>query len=138
MKVPVSIFVAVLLGGAPLVLAQSSTTGALAGTVRDGEGAHLPGATVTVIDDATNQTQTATTGADGGYRFSMLAPGTYAVQFRSAGFKTARMASVVVSVSEAPTLDAALEPGEPAEQVACDCHISVVTSSTGTLVDAKT
>ena len=109
MKAPVGIFV--FLAAAGLAFGQSSTTGALAGTVRDEAAAALPGVTVTLTDDATNQIQTAATGVDGGYRFSMLAPGTYEVQFGAAGFKTARMASLVVSVSETGTLDAAMVPG---------------------------
>ncbi len=99
----------------------------------------LPGASVTLTDAATGQVQTSTTGPDGGYRFGLLAPGTYEARFAAAGFKTARMAAVVVSVSEAPTLDAVLDdrrgagPGGvplPAQRSS--------TSSTGDLVDAKT
>jgi hypothetical protein len=86
---------------------------------------------------ATSQVETSTTGSDGGYRFSLLAPGAYEARFSSPGFKTARMASLVVSVSDAPVLDAVLEPGDPSEQGECHCHISTVTSSTGDLVDAK-
>ena len=44
---------------------QSATTGALAGSVKSSAGAALPGAIVTLVDDATKQTQTATTAAEG-------------------------------------------------------------------------
>jgi hypothetical protein len=117
---------------------QSTTTGALAGTIRNFAGDALPDVAVTLTDVATNQVQTATTGADGGYRFALLAPGTYEARFASPGFRTARMPSVIVSVSEAPTLDASLEPGEPSDVAECRCHVAIVTSSTGQLVDAKT
>ena len=93
------------------VAGQSATTGALSGGVTSSAGATLPNVTVTLTGDATNQPQTATTGADGTYRFSMLAPGSYEVRFALDGFKTARMAQVVVSISEVPTLDAVLDPG---------------------------
>ncbi len=92
---------------------------------------------MTLTDAATGQVQTSTTGADGGYRFGLLAPGTYAARFAAAGFKTARMEPVVVSVSEAPTLDAVLDEGEAPEPVECHCRLRIVTSSTGDLVDAK-
>lgn len=93
---------------------------------------------MTRTDAATNQVQTSVTGPDGGYRFALLAPGSYEARFAAAGFKTARMEAVVVSVSEAPTLDAVLESGEPANIAACLCHVATVTSSTGVLVDAET
>ena len=127
------------LAAASLSLAsgQSATTGALAGTVRSEAGDAVPGATVTLTDSATNQVETSATGADGGYRFGLLAPGTYEVRFTASGFQTARMQSVVVNVSEAPTLDAVLAPGEAAEIAECRCRLALVTSSTGDLVDAK-
>jgi hypothetical protein len=117
---------------------QSATSGALAGTVRDAAGAAVPNAEVTLNNPATNQSLDTTTGADGAYRFSMLPPGTYEVRFHSSGFKTARMSQVVVNISEVPALDASLEPGEPADVVECNCRVTLATSSTSTVVDAKT
>lgn len=129
---------ALLLGCPSLAPCQSATTGALAGTVRNPAGDPLPDVTVTLTDAATNQIQTSSTGPNGGYRFGLLTPGTYEARFAAPGFKTARLQSVVVSVSEAPTLDAALEVGKPADQAECQCHLNIVTSSTGDLVNAKT
>src|ERR1035441_8389734 len=117
---------------------QSATTGALAGAVTDPGGAALPHGTVTLANSATLATQTAVTGGNGGYTFSLLSPGAYAVQFAAPGFKTALMSSVAVNVGEAPTLDAALERGEAAEPVPCQCKITVTTSSTSTSVNSKT
>lgn len=131
------LWTALFLGCPSLTWCQSATTGALAGTVRNATGDPFPDVIVTLTDAATSQVQTAATGPDGGYRFALLAPGSYEARFTAPGFKTARLASVVVSVSEAPTLDAALEPGE-ADIVECQCHLSTITSSTGVLVDANT
>lgn len=122
----------------PVVTAQSATTGALAGRVSSVDGNALPDATVTLIDAATKQTQTAVTGADGAFRFAMLAPGSYEVRFAHAGYKASRIEQVTISISEAPALEAALEAGDPAEEVPCQCRLSLATSSTGTLVDART
>ena len=94
----------------------SATTGGLTGTVTNQAGAAVPNATVTLTNSATNRLQTTSTGANGGYTFSLLPPGDYAVQFAPPGFKTARTGRLVVSVSEAPVLDAVLEPGEPPSQ----------------------
>jgi len=119
--------------------AQSSTTGALRGTVIDPAGAVIPGVTVALTNVTTGQALVTTTNADGLYAFSLLPPGTYDVNFSAQGFKTASAMSVVVNVSEAPELDAQLEAGASNERVACQCQLSqTATSSTGTLVDSKT
>ncbi len=120
------------------VSGQSATSGALAGTVRDVHGAAIVNAAVTLSNPATGQSLAATTDPDGSYRFLLLPPGAYEVRFESAGFKTSHLPAVVVNLSEAPTLDASLEPGEPTETVGCRCRITSTTSSTSTVVDAKT
>ncbi len=132
------VLIAVMLGAAPAASGQSATAGGLAGSVKDPAGAAVPGASVTLTNQATNQAQTATTDAAGSFRFSLLPPGAYEVRFASPGFKTSRMPSVVVNVSEVPVLDAGLEMGESTEQVTCKCQLSMASSSSGTLVDQKT
>jgi iron complex outermembrane receptor protein len=64
-------------------LAQS--TGKISGTVRDASGAPVPGATVTVTNQATNATQTATSSADGAFALS-VPPGVYSVTVSLKGF----------------------------------------------------
>ena len=122
---------------ASFLCAQSDSTGALGGTITCVTGA-VPGTTVVLTNNATNQTLTMISGENGTYRFSLLVPGTYRVSFSAPGFKTSQVLSIAVSVSEAPTLDASLEPGDPRERVACNCRLSLSGSSSGTLVDHKT
>ncbi|HZP32163.1 MAG TPA: TonB-dependent receptor [Candidatus Acidoferrales bacterium] len=118
---------------------QSSTTGGLRGAVTDANGAPVAGAVVTLFNGTTRQAQVAVTDGNGLYGFSLLAPGSYEVVFARQGFKTATATSVAVNVSEAPELDAQLEPGAGDERVACKCRLSqAATSSSGTLVDSKT
>ena len=79
------------------------------------------------------------TDANGRYRFSLLPPGTYEVDFSAPGFKASTAMSVVVNVSEAPELDARLEAGGGDQRVPCQCQLSqAAASSSGTLVDSKT
>jgi hypothetical protein len=119
--------------------AQSSTTGALRGAVRDPGGQAVPGAVVTLVNGTNGQAQTAVTNENGFYGFSLLPPGTYDVSFAAKGFKTASAISIVVNVSEAPELDAQLEAGAADERVTCQCRVSeTATASSGTLVDSKT
>src|SRR5271157_5829697 len=77
---------------APLLVAQTAATGALTGKVLDASGAAVANARVTAVGVDTGLTQTATTGADGVYRFT-LPPGNYRVKFEAAGFVTAETPS---------------------------------------------
>ena len=66
---------------------QARVTGAdITGTVRDESGAVLQGATVTVVSKATNVTRSALSDERGRYLVAALAPGTYRISVRLAGF----------------------------------------------------
>jgi hypothetical protein len=117
--------------------AQSATTGALAGVVRDGAGMPLPGVNVTLKNQATNQTQNASSDVRGTYQFSLLSSGSYEIRFVHSGFKTAAFSPVVVNVAETPSVEATLETGNSPEPSVCVCRVSASTSSSGTTVDAK-
>ena len=49
----------------------------MTGTVTDATGAIVPNATITLTNTGTNQSRTATSGADGNFRFNLLEPGVY-------------------------------------------------------------
>ena len=118
---------------APSILAQSAGTGALTGTVSDSTGGVVPGAMVTLTSNDTNQARTATTGADGNYKFALLPPGTYRIRFSASGFKTAEVAGVTVNVTETPVLDRTLEVGSQAEQVTVEAQAEALQTATSTL-----
>lgn len=137
MRTFVVLLVLSISGSLSLAWGQSATTGALAGAVRSRAETPVPNVNVTATDPTTSQVHQTTTGTDGSYRLSLLPPATYEVRFEAAGFKTAVKPDAVVNISEAPTLDAILDPGEPAERIACDCKLSVTSSASGTLIDAQ-
>ncbi|HKC84385.1 MAG TPA: carboxypeptidase-like regulatory domain-containing protein, partial [Blastocatellia bacterium] len=79
-----SIFVALMFC---LVVASGQTiTGRISGTVRDASNAVVPGATVTVTNEATQIARAATTDDEGFYVVTNLPPGNYAVAVERAGF----------------------------------------------------
>jgi Carboxypeptidase regulatory-like domain/TonB-dependent Receptor Plug Domain len=98
-------------------LAQSASTGALAGTVTDPSGGVIAGADVTATSLATGQVRAATTDANGSYKFSLLPPGNYSVRFSAKGFKTAEVPSTAVNVTETVELDRSLEIGSQNQEV---------------------
>jgi TonB-dependent siderophore receptor len=79
----------------------------LSGTVRDDAGV-IPGATVTLASGET-QVASATTDAQGGYRFDNLAPGTYEMTVTMRGFETA--VRTVALGATTPPVDVVLAVG---------------------------
>src|SRR5207344_1864526 len=78
-----------------------TTTGVISGTVVDPDGKIVPGATVTVTNEATNDSRTATTdGERGAFQVTGLNPGVYSVSVKLQGFRTFERKGVVVSSSE--------------------------------------
>src|SRR5207249_11828123 len=97
---------------APLLLAQSAGTSALMGTITDPSNAIIPDAIVTLTNTETNQTRSTTTNVDGIYRFTLLQPGTYRVQFAAIGFKSSEITHATLSVTETAVLNWRLEAGK--------------------------
>jgi hypothetical protein len=123
------------------LMAQSSGTSGLAGTVKDPSNATIPNVTVTATSIATGQVRTTTTGADGAYRFTLLQPGNYKVKFSAAGFRTEEVESVTLAVTETPTVDRTLEVGAQSDQVTVTTNAEVLqtqTSTLGTVVNTQT
>ncbi len=119
------------------VFSQTSGTGALTGTVTDPSGASVANATVTVTSLATGQARTATTGADGSYKFGLLPPGNYRLRYEASGFKTVEVPSATVTVTETATLDRKLEVGAQTQEVTVQAEteaIQTTSSAMGSVV----
>jgi hypothetical protein len=91
-------------------MAQTAETGALTGRVTDASGGVVANATVTATSVETGQTQSATTGLDGGFKLD-LSSGNYRLTFQAAGFNPLEIASVTVSGTETTVLNETLEAG---------------------------
>ena len=98
------------------VHAQSSTQGAIAGTVEDATEAVIPNATVTVHNNGTNAEQKYAVDASGYFKDPLLEPGTYTVTIAAPGFKEYRAATVTVQVGQLTNLQPRLTIGA-ADQV---------------------
>ena len=133
------VFLSVLLSATLLFVcasasqAQSGGTGAIAGTVTDPQGRAVPNATVTATSLATNQERTATTGAAGDYKFSLLTPGTYRLRITAAGFKTAEVAAVTVNTTETAAVDRILEVGAVTQTVTVESSVETLQTESSTL-----
>src|SRR6266496_3061283 len=88
--------------------AQSQTTGRVAGTVKDQNGAVIVGAQVTITRLATADERKVTTDTEGNYTAPLLPPGTYRVRVTASGFNSALFDSVQVVITETTTVNAEL------------------------------
>src|SRR5260370_26141814 len=70
-----------------VMIAQTITSGDIAGTVTDPSGAVLPQVKVTLKNAGTGAIQNAATNAQGAYRFSFLEPGRYELTVNATGFQ---------------------------------------------------
>ncbi len=109
-------------------LAQTST-GSLTGVVSSADGA-LPGAIVTVTDNATAKQLTVTTNESGNFTFPQLESGTYTVSITASGFKTFVANELKIDVGREYSLNPALEIGQVQETVTVTAGADVVTSTT--------
>ena len=75
-------------------------TGTILGTVTDSSGAVIPGASVTIINQASSALLTAKTTADGRFEFTPLHIGTYSVAVEAASFKKATIESVQLDIQQ--------------------------------------
>src|SRR3977135_1211077 len=79
-------------------MAQSTTTGAITGTVSNPNKEVVAGATVTAKNTGTNKEATTTTDDNGGFKIGNLEPGTYNVTANGSGFAPYANPNVVVEV----------------------------------------
>jgi trimeric autotransporter adhesin len=131
--------VVLLLAGAAGAGAQTFT-GSVRGEVKDANGI-LPGATVTLINEATNVSRDTTTNAVGQYAFPAVTPGSYTLKVALTGYKTYESKQLVVSTQQAIALDVTLELGTIQESITVTGEsplIDTSTASTGSVLDSKT
>ena len=93
------------------------TLGSLNGTVLDQSGAAIPGAAITVTDEAIGVTRTTTTQATGFFQIFNLPVGTYAVKVTHPGFETTNLTGITVQEARATTANASLRVGQTSESV---------------------
>src|ERR1700761_4811740 len=100
---------------APGAFAQSSTDGAIGGSVLDNSGSVVSNATVLVHSNSTNAEQTATTDNSGYFRIIHLQSGTYNVTVTAGGFNSYKSTDVLVQIGLLTDLQARLTVGSASQ-----------------------
>lgn len=98
------------------VLAQAPT-GNILGSVKDAQGAVVPGATVTATNLGTQYSRNAVTDAAGEYALRLLPVGNYQVTVTLAGFKNFTQTGIVLEVGRNARVDATIELGAVSESL---------------------
>jgi hypothetical protein len=98
--------------------AQTTTNGAIAGTVRDSSGGVLPGVSIEATSEALiERSRAAVTDERGEYRLLDLRPGRYAVTFSIQGFNTLKRDNIELNSGFTATVNAELSVGTLAETI---------------------
>jgi outer membrane receptor protein involved in Fe transport len=128
LKVFVWPFVALLLAAspAPLFAQAQSAGGAVEGTVTDESGAVLPGATVTVRNQATGVARETTTDGVGVFRAPLLPVGSYEVTAALSGFATVRRPNLTLTIGQTLTVDVALKVASASEEITVSAEAPIL------------
>ena len=127
---------------AVLVLAAHSAawaqtgTSSLIGEVTDAQKSVIPGASVTVTNNATNVSQTTVTDERGAFRFANMPPGRYEMKVELSGFKTALISDVVLQVDSTARQNAVLELGGITETVQVTSEAPIINTTDASLGNA--
>ncbi|HVG27141.1 MAG TPA: carboxypeptidase-like regulatory domain-containing protein, partial [Acidobacteriaceae bacterium] len=101
-----SVVIAVLVALSTRCSAQA--TGSVLGNITDPAGRTVAAAHVELSNTETGSVRTAQSHEDGSYVFPLVAPGTYAVQVMSSGFKASVTRDVKVLVNDTSRVDVKL------------------------------
>ena len=91
--------------------------GTITGTVTDAQGAAVPNAKVTIVEDATNLSYALTTNETGEYTRPALKPGTYTVNAEAPGFRRVAQQNVIVSGGDRVGVPLVLSVGDISQSV---------------------
>jgi len=104
--------------------------GSITGTVRDPQGAVIPGATVIVTNTETNVTTRTVTNETGYFEINLLNPGTYRLTVEAPGFKRFVRMPLELSVGGRLDIPVTLEVGEVTETIEVTAEAPLIDTST--------
>jgi len=117
------------------------TGGTISGTATDPTQAAVPGAEVTILNQATGVTRKLTTNQQGVYSAPNLLPGNYTVTVSATGFASAVHRNLVLEVGQEVVADIHLQTGEVTEAVEIQDEaprVALASSTLSNVVGGKT
>jgi hypothetical protein len=117
-----------------LVSAQTATT-SLRGVIKDPSGALVPGASITLVNNANGTTLSATAGSTGFYVFSQIPPAHYSIKVAASGFASQTKTAELL-VNQPATVDFTLTVQATAETVDVSDTAQTLNTTDATLGDS--
>src|SRR5213594_4570752 len=102
------------------------TTGGIQGTVKDPQGAVIPGDTVEVSSPALIGKKSATTDSGGFFHFEQLPPGIYSISVNAPGFSPQTKGNLELRVGALPTLNFQMQVGGITQEVSVSAEAAVI------------
>jgi hypothetical protein len=134
-SIPVFVAATTLVSLTPSAHAQNATT-SLRGTVKDPEGAVVPGAEVDLNDKASGQKLTTKANGNGEYSFTQIPPSTYTITVSSSGFgNQSKVAQLLVN--QPSTVDFTLSVQSTSVAVDVSVEAETINTTDASLGDAK-
>ena len=97
--------------------AQQASLTSIVGRVTDPSGGAITGVSVKAVEDATRQTYSGATNAEGLYSFPFVRSGTYTITATSPGFVTVVHSGLLVQVNQVVRADLEMAVGQLTEKV---------------------
>ena len=117
--------IACCLSLAPLAIAQESNA-ELRGSVLDAQDAPIPGATITITNQATGVIRQAVSNPDGSYFITAISPGVYELAAELSGFTKYNRRDVRLDLGRTTTVDVQLRVGALTETVTVTAETPLV------------
>jgi len=109
------------------------TNASLSGTVTDPSGAAIPGAKLSLTNQATGFQSNFVSDETGAYNFRNLTPGKYRLEVAAPGFKSTAQAGIELAVNQAARVEVHLEVGKTDETVTVTADTSLLNYDNQTL-----
>ena len=103
-------FITMAVLGATLAVGQGAYQAQIRGTITDQSGAVVAKAEITITNDATSISQSATSDDHGQYTLGGLRPAVYTIKVQAAGFRVSEKKNVVLQVDQQTSVDFVLHP----------------------------
>ena len=125
---------ALLLFAAFLLLipaAHAQITGTVTGTVSDTSGAIIPGASISLMNEASKDIRGTVSDSAGYFAFASVSPGTYTIRIQMKGFKAFEQNGFVLQASDKRNINATLTVGQSTETVTVEAHTDLTPVDSG-------
>src|SRR3989475_668329 len=105
---------------------EQEVTGGIQGTVKEPQGAVIPGATVEVSSPALIGKKTATTDSGGFFHIEQLPPGVYSISVNAPGFAPQTQGSLELRTGALPTIGFTMQVGGITQEVSVSAEAAVI------------